>query len=148
MAGNHDGATGPNRSQQARKTAIGVGSRDSHEVVILPTFDGGPQALGSFSQQPNTAPAESAAKALQQAFNAGDAAAMKAHFADKIVFIGATKDGTHAEDTTGLLPTAFIKTGEYMLELGFPGSGLDDVILFVLREVGGKWQVVAHWADY
>ena len=40
------------------------------------------------SQQPNTAPAESAAKALQQAFNAGDAAAMKAHFADKIVFIG------------------------------------------------------------
>jgi hypothetical protein len=151
------------------------------------------------SQQPNTAPAESAAKALQQAFNAGDTAAMKAHFADKIVFIGdprflgegpgrqvqrdlsrdqltdaytklfdamgrekwrgltaqakptltrATKDGTHAEDTTGLLPAAFIKTGEYMLELRFPGSGLDDVILFVLREVGGKWQVVAHWADY
>ena len=151
------------------------------------------------SAQPNATQAESTAKALQQAFQAGDVAAMKAHFADKIVFIGdprflgegpgrqvqrdlsrdqladaytkfydamgrdnwrelaarakptltrAAKDGTHSEDTTGVLPPAFIKTGEYMLELRFPGSGLDDVILFVLRDVGGKWQVVAHWADY
>ena len=60
----------------------------------------------------------------------------------------ATRDGTHPEDTTGLLPPAFIKSGEYMFELRLPGSGLDDVILFVLREVGGKWQVAAHWADY
>jgi hypothetical protein len=139
-----------------------------------------------------------AAKALQTAFLAGDAAAMKAHFADKVVFVGdprflgedgrkqgrwdltrdqltdaytklfeaigpkwreaakqaqpsltrAAKDGTHPEDTTGLLPPAFIKTGEYMLELKFPGSGLDDVVLFVLRDVGGKWLVVAHWADF
>jgi hypothetical protein len=151
------------------------------------------------SPQPNAPQPDAAAKALQQAFLSGDATAMKAHFADKIVFIGdprflgedgrqqvqrdlsrdqltdaytklfdamgrdkwreltkqakpsltrAAKDGTHAEDTTGLLPPAFIKTGEYMLELRFPGSGLDDVILFVLRDVGGKWQVVAHWADY
>lgn len=151
------------------------------------------------SAQPNATQAESTAKALQQAFQAGDAAAMKVHFADKVVFIGeprfigeggriqvqrdlsrdqltdayvklfdgigrekwreliaqakpaltrAAKDGTHPEDTTGLLPPAFIKTGEYMLELRLPGSGLDDVILFVLRDVGGKWQVVAHWADY
>jgi hypothetical protein len=145
------------------------------------------------------APADAAAKALQQAFITADVAAMKDHFADKIVFIGdprflgeggrihvlrdltrdqlmdayaklfeamgrakwgelvkqakpsltrATKDGTHPEDTTGLLPPAFIRTGEYMLELKFPGSGLDDSILFVLRDVGGKWKVVAHWADY
>ena len=151
------------------------------------------------SPQASPTPVDTTARALQQAFQAGDAAAMKAHFADKIVFIGdprfigeggriqvqrdlsrdqltdayvklfdgigrekwreliaqakpaltrAAKDGTHPEDTTGLLPPAFIKTGEYMLELRLPGSGLDDVILFVLRDVGGKWQVVAHWADY
>ena len=151
------------------------------------------------SPQPVAAQADSTAKALQQAFLAGDATAMKAHFADKIVFIGdprflgeggrlqvqrdlsrdqltdaytklfdamgrekwreltaqakptltrAAKDGSHPEDTTGILPPAFIKAGEYMLEFRFPGSGLDDVILFVLREVGGKWVVVAHWADY
>ena len=151
------------------------------------------------SPQPNAAQAEATAKALQQSFLSGDATAMKAHFADKVVFIGeprfigeggrlqvqrdltrdqladayvklfdamgrekwreataqakptltrATKDGSHPDDTTGLLPPAFIKTGEYMLELRLPGSGLDDVILFVLRDVGGKWQVVAHWADY
>ena len=149
--------------------------------------------------QSNTAQADATAKALQQAFLSGDAAAMKAHFADKVVFVGdprfigeggrlqvqrdlsrdqladayvklfdamgrekwrelatrakptltrAAKDGTHSEDTTGVLPPAFIKTGESMLEFRFPGSGLDDVILFVLRDVGGKWQVVAHWADY
>lgn len=149
--------------------------------------------------QPNAAQAEAAAKALQQAFQAGDVAAMQAHFADKIVFVGdprflgegggpqvqrdltrdqlagaytkfldavtrpkwqelttrakpsitrAAKDGSHPEDTTGILPPAFIKSGEYVLELRFPGTGLDDVILFVLRDVGGKWQVVAHWADY
>lgn len=143
--------------------------------------------------------AEAAAKALQQAFLAGDVPAMQAHFAAKIVFVGdprflgegggpqvqrdltrdqlagaytkfldaltrskwqeltararpsitrAAKDGSHPEDTTGILPPAFIKTGEYVLELRFPGSGLDDVILFALRDVGGKWLVVAHWADY
>ena len=60
----------------------------------------------------------------------------------------ASKDGTHAEDTTNILPTAFVKAGEYLFELKFPGSGLDDVILFVLRPVDGKWKIVAHWADY
>ncbi len=151
------------------------------------------------SSQPNVAQAEAAAKALQQAFLAGDVPAMQAHFADKIVFIGdprflgegggrqvqrdltrdqlagayttfldaitrpkwreltaqakptitrAAKDGSHPVDTTGILPPDFIKTGEYVLELRVPGTGLDDVILFVLRDVGGKWQVVAHWADY
>ena len=151
------------------------------------------------SPQPNPSQVDATAKALQQAFLSGDATAMKAHFADKIIFIGdprflgeggrihvqrdltrdqladayvklfdamgrekwreataqakptltrAAKDGSHPEDTTGLLPPAFIKTGEYMLELRLPGTGLDDVILFVLREAGGKWQVVAHWADY
>lgn len=60
----------------------------------------------------------------------------------------ATATGSHAEDTTGILPPDFIKAGEYMFELKAPGSGLDDVILFVLRPVGGKWKVVAHWADY
>lgn len=151
------------------------------------------------SAQPNAVQAEATARALQQAFVAGDVAAMKEHFADKIVFIGdprfigeggrlqvqrdltrdqltaayeklfeamgrakwtelvkqanptlsrATKDGTHPDDTTGLLPPAFVKTGEYLFELRLPGSGLDDVVLFVLRDVGGKWKVVAHWADY
>jgi hypothetical protein len=154
-------------------------------------------SLASFSQ-PNVQ-AESAAKALQQAFLTGDVPAMKTHFADKMRFIGdprflgeaggpqvqrdltrdelaaaytkffdaisrpkwrefaaqakptitrAAKDGSHPEDTTGVLPAAFIKAGEYVLELRFPGTGLDEVILFVLRDVGGKWQVVAHWADY
>ena len=60
----------------------------------------------------------------------------------------ATKDGTHAEDTTGVLPPAFVKAGDYVYELRFPGSGLDDVILFILRPVGGQWKVAAHWADY
>jgi hypothetical protein len=161
-------------------------------LVLLILFAG-------LSAQPNATQVDATAKVLQQAFLAGDATAMKAHFADKVVFIGdprflgedgrlqvqrdlspdqltgaytklfdamgrekwrelttqakptltrATKDGTHPEDTTGLLPPAFIKTGEYMLEFRFQGSGLDDVILFVLRDVGGKWQVVAHWADY
>ena len=162
-------------------------------LLILAILSVGP------SSQAKPTPVDATAQALQQAFQAGDAAAMKAHFADKIVFIGdprflgespgrqvqrdlsrdqladaytkfygamgrenwrdlaarakptltrSVKDGTHSEDTTGVLPPAFIKTGEYMLEFRFPGSGLDDVILFVLRDVGGKWQVVAHWADY
>lgn len=155
-------------------------------------------SLGPSSQAKPTA-VDATARAFQQAFLTGDAAAMKDHFADKVVFIGdprfigegpgrqvqrdlsrdqladayvklfdamgrenwrelaarakpaltrAARDGTHPEDTTGVLPPAFIKTGEYMLEFRFPGSGLDDVILFVLRDVGSKWQVVAHWADY
>jgi hypothetical protein len=161
--------------------------------LVLVILSAGPSA------QPSASQIDSTAKAFQQAFLAGDAAAMKDHFADKVVFIGdprfigeggrlqvqrdlsrdqltdaytklfdamgrpkwreltaqakptltrAAKDGTHPEDTTGLLPPAFIKAGEYMLEFRLPGSGLDDVILFVLRDVGGKWQVVAHWADY
>ena len=60
----------------------------------------------------------------------------------------ATVAGSHPEDTTGLLPADFIKAGEYLFELKAPGSGLDDVILFVLRPVDGQWKVVAHWADY
>jgi len=41
-----------------------------------------------------------------------------------------------------------VKAGEYLYELKAPGSGLDDVILFVLRPIDGRWKVVAHWADY
>ena len=58
------------------------------------------------------------------------------------------KTGGHREDTTGILPVDFVKAGEFLYELKAPGSGLDDVILFVLRPVAGKWQIVAHWADY
>jgi hypothetical protein len=60
----------------------------------------------------------------------------------------ATSPGSHPEDTKGLLPSDFVKAGEYLYQLKAPGSGLDDVILFVLRLVDGKWRVVAHWADY
>ena len=60
----------------------------------------------------------------------------------------ATADGSHPEDTTGILPADFVKAGEYLYELKAPGSGLDDVILFVLRPIDGRWKVVAHWADY
>jgi len=60
----------------------------------------------------------------------------------------ATADGSHPEDTTGILPSDFVKAGEYLYELKAPGSGLDDVILFVLRPIDGRWKVVAHWADY
>ena len=60
----------------------------------------------------------------------------------------ATTAGSHREDTTGLLPADFVKAGEYLYELKAPGSGLDDVILFVLRPVEGRWKIVAHWADY
>jgi hypothetical protein len=56
--------------------------------------------------------------------------------------------GGHPEDTNGLLPGDFVKPGEYLFELRAPGSGLDDVILFVLRPVDGRWKVIAHWADY
>jgi hypothetical protein len=60
----------------------------------------------------------------------------------------ATVAGSHPEDTTGLLPADFVKAGEYLFELKAPGSGLDDVILFVLRPIDGRWKVIAHWADY
>jgi hypothetical protein len=60
----------------------------------------------------------------------------------------AVKAESHIEDTTGILPADFIKAGEYVCELRFPGSGLDDVLLFVLRPIDGKFKVVAHWADY
>ena len=66
----------------------------------------------------------------------------------KATLTRATQDGTHAEDTTGILPPAFVKTGDYVYELRFPGTGLDDVILFILRPAGGQWKVAAHWADY
>jgi len=39
------------------------------------------------------------------------------------------------------------QTGAGPEELRFPGSGLDDVLLFVLRPIDGKFKVVAHWAD-
>lgn len=60
----------------------------------------------------------------------------------------AVSDESHAEDTNGILPANFIKAGEHVLELKFPGSGIDDVVLFVLRAIDGKFKVVAHWADY
>lgn len=60
----------------------------------------------------------------------------------------ATAAGSHPEDTTGLLPPDFVKADEYLYELKAPGSGLDDVILFVLRPIDGRWKVIAHWADY
>ena len=60
----------------------------------------------------------------------------------------ATANESHPEDTTGVLPPDFAKAGEYVCELRFPGSELDDVLLFVLRPVDGKFRVVAHWADY
>ena len=44
-------------------------------------------SLGPSSQAKPT-PVDATAQALQQAFQAGDATAMKAHFADKIVFVG------------------------------------------------------------
>jgi hypothetical protein len=66
----------------------------------------------------------------------------------KATLTRATRDGTHVEDTTGILPPAFVKSGDYVYELRFPGTGLDDVILFILRPVGGQWKVTAHWADY
>lgn len=148
---------------------------------------------------PDRALAEATTKALLAAFVAADAAAMKDHFADKVLFVGdpqflneprgyqvqreltrdqiigayarmfqtvdrakwaglgkvltpsltrVEKTGSHREDTTGILPADFVKAGEFLYELKAPGSGLDDVILFVLRPVDGKWKVVAHWADY
>ncbi len=66
----------------------------------------------------------------------------------KATLTRAAKDGTHVEDTTGILPPAFVKSGDYVYELRFPGTGLDDVILFIFRPVGGQWKVAAHWADY
>lgn len=61
----------------------------------------------------------------------------------------AAKDAGHPDDVQGELPPAFVKTGEYLYELRFPGkTGLDDILLFVLRPIDGKWKIVAHWADY
>ena len=160
-------------------------------------------AAGLTSQTPIVAPdrsqAEATAKALFTAFVSMDAAAMREHFADKVLFIGdpqflgeprgvqvqrnltrdqvmaaysrmftgmdrgkwaelgkvltptltrVEKPGGYPEDKTGILPADFVKAGEFLYELKAPGSGLDDVILFVLRPVDGKWKVVAHWADY
>ena len=61
----------------------------------------------------------------------------------------AARDAGHPADVQGELPPAFVKTGEYLYELKFPGkTGLDDVLLFVLRPFDGKWKISAHWADY
>jgi hypothetical protein len=56
--------------------------------------------------------------------------------------------GGHPEDTNGLLPGDFVKPGEYLFELRAPGSGLDDVILFVLRPVDGPMESDRTLADY
>lgn len=46
-------------------------------------------------------------------------------------------------------PFSFVKPGDYIYELRQPDrTGMDDVILFVLRPVEGKLKVVGHWADY
>jgi hypothetical protein len=43
----------------------------------------------------------------------------------------------------------FVKAGEYIYELRLAGrTGADDVIVFVLRRIDGKFRVVGHWADY
>ena len=60
----------------------------------------------------------------------------------------ATANESHPEDTAGILPPDFAKAGDTVCEIRFRGSGLDDVLLFVLRPIDGKLKVVAHWADY
>ena len=62
--------------------------------------------------------------------------------------VRASQKGGHPDDSKGELPRNFVQLGDYVFQITHPGSGLDDLILFVLRPVGGKWQVVAHWADY
>jgi hypothetical protein len=59
-----------------------------------------------------------------------------------------SKGGGHPDDTKGELPKGFVLAGDYVFQVSFPGSGMDDIILFALRPTAGKWQVVAHWADY
>ena len=42
-----------------------------------------------------------------------------------------------------------VKAGDYVYALSQPGrSGADDTLLFVLRPVGGRFRIVAHYADY
>ena len=65
----------------------------------------------------------------------------------KQTLVRATQGG-HPDDSKGELPKGFVRPGDYVFQLSLPGSGLDDVILFVLRPAAGKWQIVAHWADY
>jgi len=60
----------------------------------------------------------------------------------------AAQKGGHPDDSKGELPKGFVLVGDYVFQITFPGSGMDDLILFVLRPTGAKWQVVAHWADY
>jgi hypothetical protein len=61
----------------------------------------------------------------------------------------ATKNGGHPEDLNGELPAAFVKTGEFLFELKFPNkTGLDDILLFVLKPEGGALKITSHWADY
>ena len=61
----------------------------------------------------------------------------------------AAKDGDHLDDPQQQLPEGFVKAGDYVYELRMGGrTGLDDTLLFVLRPIGGKLLVAAHWADY
>lgn len=62
--------------------------------------------------------------------------------------VRAAQKGGHPDDSRGELPKDFVLVGDYVFQITFPGSGLDDIILFVLRPTAGKWQIVAHWADY
>ena len=61
----------------------------------------------------------------------------------------AVKDGDHLDDPSGQLPAGFVKAGDYVYELRRPDrTGLDDALLFVIRPLGGKLLIIAHWADY
>jgi hypothetical protein len=66
----------------------------------------------------------------------------------KQTLIRAAQGGGHPDDSKGELPKGFVRAGDYVYQISFPGSGMDDLILFVLRPAAGKWQIVAHWADY
>ena len=62
--------------------------------------------------------------------------------------VRANQKGGHPDDSKAELPKNFVLVGDYVYQLSFPGSGMDDIILFILRPVDGKWRIVAHWADY
>ena len=66
----------------------------------------------------------------------------------KQTLIRASQKGGHPDDSKGELPKGFVQVGDYVYQVSFPGSGMDDIILFVLRPTASKWQIVAHWADY
>jgi hypothetical protein len=52
----------------------------------------------------------------------------------------ASKDGEHL---------AIVQAGDYVYDLRQPRrTGMDDVLVFVLRPVEGTLKIVGHWADY